>query len=141
MREVLYKYDNLGAYTTGSDTTFGDDSHLKIIVEPHDFSIAVAGEVLRSTSCKGYIIVAYDNGETVFCDNEGNVVARAEKGEKCYKEVILNWKQDILSVEFGYTDVIDYYPNCDGEYDRWEKKWVAQRTVTLNAKNNSVEVN
>ncbi len=85
-------------------------------------------------------MVASCKGEVVFYDNEGNVIARAEKSEKCYREVILSWKQDLISIKFGYTDVVDYYPNCDGESDRWGKRWVAQRTVELNEKSRSLEI-
>ncbi len=139
MKEIVYKYNNLGKYITEDDTSFASDSHMKIIVEPHDFSIAIGGEVLRSSSCNGCVAKVSSEGEVVFYDNDNNVIGRAEKGESSYREVILSWKQDLISIQFGYTDVVDYYPNCDGEYDRWGKEWVTERVVTLNMKDNSVE--
>lgn len=139
MREIIYKYDNRGLYQTDDNTSFAGDSHIKIIVEPHDFSIAIGGEVLRSTSYDGGMVIVSCEGEVVFCDNEDNIIGRADKSEDCYAEVRLEWKQDFLSIQFGRIDTVDYYPNCDGEYDRWGKEWVTQRSVTLNLKNNSVE--
>lgn len=138
MREIFYK-NNRGLYQTEDDTSFGADSHLKIIIEPHDFSIAIGNEVLRSSSCKGYSVIVSAEGEVVFYDNENTVLGTADKSENCYEEVLLNWEQDLISIRLGYTATVDYYPDCDGEYDRWGKEWVTKRSVTLNLKNNSVE--
>ena len=140
MREIFYQFNTSGSYRTEQSTAFGEDSHLKIIIEPHDFSISVSNEVLRSSSCAGYTAVVSACGEATIYDNEGNVIAQAEKGAKSYNALRLDWKQDLLVIEFGYTDVVDYYPNCDGESDRWGEKWIAERVLKLDLSNNSVDV-
>lgn len=76
----------------------------------------------------------------IFIMSTQNIIGRADKTERRYKTVKLNCKQDFLSIQFGYTAIVDYYPDCNGEYDRWGKEWVTERTVTLNLKSNAVEV-
>ncbi len=138
MREIIYKYNSGGSYQTEQNTSFADDSHVKLMVEPHEFSIAVGGEVLRSTSFSGCTAVVSREGEVVFYDHENNIIGREGESGGCYKEVRLIWKQDVITIQLGHIKVIDHYPNCDGEHDRWSEKWVAQRTVTLDLKSNSV---
>ena len=140
MKEIVYKYSTLGAYTTEDDSAFGQESHMKIVVEPHDFSLAVGGETLRNTSCSGYAAIVSRTGEAVFYDTENKVIGRADADQGDYKKAILVWTPDALSIRFGYIDTVDYYPNCDGEHDRWGTEWVTERSVTLNLTDNSVEV-
>lgn len=139
MKEVLYKYSSRGMYVTENSTLFSGGTHMKITAEPHEFSLKVGGDVLRSTSFGGCVAVASCDGGAVFYDMENNEIARVDKGDRCYKEVRLDWKQDFLTLQFGYVAVVDYYPNCDGESDRWGHEWEIQRTVRLNLKDNSVE--
>ncbi len=140
MRDILYKYNTSGMYTTEDNTAFAGDSHLKLIVEPHEFSIAIGKEVLRSSSFSGCVVVASCDGEVVFYDKENNIFARADKSEKNYEKVLLKWKQNLITIQFGHIEEVDYYPNCDGEHDRWGEEWITQRSVTLNLKDNSIEV-
>lgn len=139
MKEILYKYDSRGGYLTEDNTSFDGDSHIKIVVEPHEFSIKIGNEVLRSSSFVGCSAVASSDGEAVFYDGENNVIGKADKSEKTYEKVSLEWKQDFISIQFGRIVEVDYYPNCDGEYDRWGKEWQTQRALTLNLKDNSVQ--
>ena len=117
MREIIYKYNHLGSYQTEQDTNFAGDAELQLTVEPHNFSITVGDEVLRQTSFDGCRIVVSHNAA-----------------------VQMTWQQDVIAVQFGRTETIDYYPNCDGEYDRWGKEWIVERTVTLHEKDHSVEI-
>ncbi len=140
MREILYKFANRGAYVTEQDTAFGEDLQLKLTVEPHDFSLAVGGEVLRSSSFAGCSVIVSNAGEAVFYDAAEREIARAEAGADSYKKVILHWQQDALSLEFGHVETVDNYPNCDGESDRWSTEWIVQRTVILHIADNSTEI-
>ena len=140
MRKILYKFHNSGMYATEDDTVFGSSDTLVLTVEPHEFSIAVGGEVLRSSCCGGYEIEATREGKTAFSAADGTPLARTEKGEGSYQQVRLVWNPAYLQVQFGQIQTVDYYPHCDGEYDRWGKEWVSQRTVTLNLTDNSLEV-
>ena len=122
------------------DTTFGANTHMKLMIKPHDFEFEVSGEVLRRSDCCGYTMVVSRKGEVCFYDTDFNLLAKAEESHCEYKEVAFKWSQNCLSLSFGQRQTVDYYPNCDGEYDRWGTEWVSQRTVTLNLKNNSIEV-
>ena len=140
MREILYKYDNRGVYQTEQDTAFHDDAQMKLVAEPHDFSLALNGEVLRSTNFAGGAVTVSREGAAAFYDSEDRLLAQTEKTDRCFKKVQLVWEKDALSVRFGYVDVVDYYPNCDGESDRWGEKWVTERTVTYDLKDGILTV-
>ncbi len=140
MREIIYQFDNRGTYLTADSTSFAGETHLKLIAKPHDFSLAVGGEVLRSTSFEGCTVIVSCDGEAVFCDREGSELGRADKCERQFEQVRLEWKQGLVSVLFGRMETVDYYPNCDGEHDRWGTEWVTQRAVTLNTENRLVEI-
>ena len=140
MREIFYKYDNRGVYVTQDDTSFGADEQLKIIAMPHNFSLEVGGEVLRDTSFSGCEIVVSSNGAVEFFDNEHLCLAKVEKCDNTFKKVLLKWSVEEVAIEFGRIVEVDYYPNCDGESDRYGEKWDVQRVVKLNLKDNSVKV-
>lgn len=140
MKEVLYKYSNRGIYLTEDDTSFGEDFQIKIVAEPHYFSLAISGDILRNTSFGVCTAVVSCDGEVVFYDNDNNIICHAEKGEGCYKKIDFKWKQESISILFGHIETVDYYPNCDGESDRWGTEWVTERTVTLNLEDNSIQV-
>ncbi len=138
MREIVYGFNTLGGYQASGDTAFGQDGPLKIMVEPHDFSIAVGGEVLRKSSCKGYEIRVSPKGEVIFRDREGKELCRVEEQDREYKEVRLLWKQGFVSLQFGKVEWIDNYPNCDGEHDRWDQRWRTEYEVTLDEGTNTL---
>lgn len=141
MREVIYKYNTRGMYMESGNTNFSGESHLKLVVEPHQFSMVISGEVIRDTSFPGCTIIVSHEGGAVFYDHEGQIMAQVEKGPGSYKEVRFGWKQDCVSLGFGEVREVDYYPHCDGEYDRWGTEWVTQREVILDLKDHSIEVN
>ena len=140
MKEVLYQYRNRGMYVTGDDTAFGGERYMKLVAEPHDFALSVGGEVLRNSCFGGCAVVVSPEGEAVFYDPAGNVIGQAEKAEGSYREARFAWTQDAVSVIFGHMVYIDNYPNCDGEHDRWDERWEAQRTVTLMLKDHSIRI-
>ncbi len=140
MREIIYKFSTGGLYVTEQDTAFGNDPRLKIIVEPHEFSLKIGNDTLRNTAFCGCTAVVSNEGEAVFYDGDGNVIGNAEKCDRLFDRVVLDWKQDYVALLFGHVSTVDHYPNCDGEHDRWGTEWVTERTVMLNAKLNSVEV-
>lgn len=140
MREILYKYHNRGMYETEDNTCFAGEIQVKIIAEPHDFSLKIGEDVLRSTAFGGCMAVVSDAGEVVFYDNKDNELGRAERSEESYEEVRFEWKENTVIIQFGRTVLVDNYPNCDGEYDRWDKRFKVGRTVTLNLANNLVEI-
>lgn len=140
MKEILYKYNNSGSYFTDGDTSFGDESIMKLIIEPHKFSITVGDEVLRSTSFDGCTILVYNNGKVCFYNKNDEILGKADGCDKLYKEINFVWKQDCIFVLFGQTETVDYYPNCDGEYDRYGTEWVTKRSVSLNLEDNNLKI-
>ncbi len=136
MREIIYRFSTRGYYETTGYTAFGDDFRVKIVVEPHDVSVAVGGELLRKSICKGYQIEVTQKGEVIFRDMEGNELCRREEQDQIYQEICLLWRQGRISLQFGATEVIDHYPNCDGEYDRWDERWRGKYEVTLEEETN-----
>ncbi len=140
MREIVYKYETRGMYTTDSDTSFNADKELKLIAKPHNFSMKIGEEVLRSTSFGGIVAVVSNDGAVVFYDNDNCEIAKVEKGDSVYKKVELKWNEEFVAIEFGSVVTVDYYPNCDGESDRYGEEWSVQRAVKLNLKDNSIQV-
>lgn len=139
MREIICEYNNCSMYKTSGDSVFGNDKQLKIIIKPHKFSIAIGDEVLRDTSCDGYEIIVSNEGAAAFYDKESNLICEVEKSNASYKEVRIYFENNTVSLQFGFLDVIDHYPNCDGEYDRWDRRWIPERKVELNINDSSIK--
>ncbi len=140
MREIVYKFNQRGLYETDQDKAFNGETHLKLIIEPHSYSIQIGNDILRESSSAGYTIIVSNCGGTEFFSEDGNAIAKAEESGKDYKKVRLEWKNGTLSVCFGKIEEIDCYPNCDGEYDRWEYRWATQREIILDQSNNTLTV-
>lgn len=140
MKDIIYSFNNRGCYLSDKTAVFETETYLRLIIEPHNFELKVSEDVLRKSSCAGYIIEVSRKGEVHFCDYNENPVASSDETQKEFEQVKFLWKREQLCLEFGRIVTVDYYPNCDGEYDRWGKEWVTQHTVTLNLKDNSVEV-
>ena len=139
MREIHYCFNSLGLYET-KDSTFLDQPQLKIMMDPHKFSIAIGGEVLRSSSCKGYQVEVSRKGAVTFYDQESNRIAGTEETDRTFEKVLLSWKQGSVCIEFGKVEEVDYYPNCDGEFDRWGTTWCPERKVTLDEITNALTI-
>lgn len=139
-REILYKFNTLGTYETTDDTNFKDESHLKLIIEPHDFSVAIGGEILRKFSCLRYSVLVSNKGQAVFYDSEDNILYTTQESDRDFVKVILKWSQDLITIQFGYICTVDNYPNCDGESDRWTTKWVVDREIKFNLLTNNADL-
>ena len=140
MREILFKFDRSGHYLTDDNTSFNGESKLKCIVEPHDFSLEIGGEVIRESSFEGGYFIASNNGETLFYNNNDELIARANGCDGKFKRVEFVWKQNVLCVQYGHVETIDFYPNCDGESDRYADRWETEYMVTYFAEDGSVEI-
>lgn len=60
----------------------------------------------------------------------GNVPS-VESGRGLYEEICCQVENNMLKLQFPIYEWIDNYPNCDGEYDRWDTKKVGVHTLTL----------
>lgn len=140
MKEIRYTYQALGGYQTHDNTKFVSNEPMKLILEPHSFSLTLSGEVLRSSSFEGCSMIVFPAGGVVFYDHNNTEIAKADDGNKSYPEARVEWKPEQLSVQFGAVEEIDNYPNCDGESDRYDYKWVNYRTVSLESATNTVTI-
>lgn len=134
MKTITYTFSARGDYQPDAPAVFGEQTHLKLIVTPHDFELKLSGDVLRKSSCDGYQIVVSRQGEACFYDAGGELIARAAPTDAQYPQVVLTWAQHALKLSFGQWVTVDYYPNCDGESDRWGSKWESQKEVSLDLK-------
>jgi len=66
------------------------------------------------------------NGNAVFCDAEGIELYRekAVGPERYFSKVFCMAYKGRICVRFPITELVDHYPNCDGEYDRWSERTV-----------------
>ena len=140
MKEIIYSFDNRGCYLPDKLETFSDDNVLKLIVKPHEFELKISDEVLRSSVCKGYFIEISNKGKVSFYDYENNLIATVDETQTEYSQFRFSWKQNLLCLNFGHVDTVDYYPNCDGEHDRWGTEWISEYEVRLNTLTNQAEV-
>jgi len=140
MKEIVCTFDARGCYLADKRAVFGEETHIKFIVKPHSFDLKIAGETIRSSSCAGYLVEVSHTGEVVFCDYEGNTLAKANAAPATFVEAKLLWSPDALSVDFGHVETVDYYPHCDGEHDRWGEEWITERSVSLSPENHAVEI-
>ena len=60
------------------------------------------------------------DGNAVFRDLEGVELYRgkADGQSRYFSEFYCKVKDGVISVKFPIQEVVDHYPNCDGEYDR-----------------------
>lgn len=138
MRQILYQFHRRGMYYTKDSTVFGEDKELTFLVEPHNFTLQLSGERLRQSSCSGYSVTVSHQGAVAIYDHNGALLASIDGTEQIYHQARLFWKQDQLRLEFGSLVTVDYYPNCDGESDRWGQEWMPLRTVAMNLEDNSL---
>lgn len=139
MKQIVYTFHPRGSYLPDQPAKFGTESHLKLVVEPHNYELKISNEVISRSSCNGYIIQVSRNGEVCFYDYENQLISWAKPTEKEYVQVNLMWKQETLRLCFGRERTVDYYPNCDGEYDRWGTEWVTEYEVSLHTMTNLLE--
>lgn len=140
MKEIIYSFYNRGCYLPDKSETFSDDNVLKLIVKPHEFELKISEDVLRSSACKGYIIEISNKGKVSFYDYENNLIATVDETQTEYSQFRFSWNQNQLCVDYGCVQTVDYYPNCDGEHDRWGSEWVSEYKVTLDTNSEKAEI-
>lgn len=131
MTEIIYTFNNRGVYLPDKKAKFGGESRLRLIVKPHTFELKLSGEVIRSSSCPGYTIEVTRRGGVQFFSAQGELITSVDESDREYPQIELKWSQDEIQLCFGSIETVDYYPNCDGESDRWGEEWVTQREIKL----------
>ena len=84
-------------------------------------------------------------GEVKFSDEKGNLLVSAnlpeiEEGRGVYENICCKADGDVITLEFPIVKWIDNYPNCDGEYDRWDSVKVGCHILRYNISTNKVEL-
>lgn len=80
--------------------------------------------------------VVQAKGSVEFFDGEGGLVAAGsvsamEDGREVYEDICCQVEDGCIVLQFPTYKWIDNYPNCDGEYDRWDKIVTGWRTLKL----------
>ncbi len=140
MKEIVYDFDRRGGYLSDEAAVFGEQTHLRLIIKPHEFELKLSGEVLRSSSCKGYIIETSSNAEVNFYDANAEFIAKSAGVDRSFSQVEFSMKENLLRLSFGRFVTVDNYPNCDGEYDRWSTEWSSEYEVIFDTFNCRVTV-
>ena len=70
---------------------------------------------------EGIVLTADADGNAVFSNLEGTELFRdkADGQGRYFSGFYCKVKDGVISVRFPIQEVVDHYPNCDGEYDRY----------------------
>lgn len=70
---------------------------------------------------EGIVLTADADGNAVLCNTEGAELFRdkADGQGRCFFSFYCEVKDGVISVRFPIQEVVDHYPDCDGEYDRY----------------------
>jgi len=80
------------------------------------------------------VVQAEGSVEFYNMDDERVAVGKApavESGKEVYTDVCCQAGNSRIILKFPIYQWIDNYPNCDGEYDRWDSRKVGAHTLTL----------
>ena len=74
------------------------------------------------------------DGSAIFYDENGVELYRdkADGQGRYFCEVYCEVRDGVISVRFPIQEVVDHYPNCDGEYDRYS--YITRDNVLINYK-------
>lgn len=92
------------------------------------------------------IIVNIDaKGNAEFFNLTGELLKSVEiqkqtGGKEVYTEILCDVENSAIVLKFPIVEWIDNYPNCDGEYDRWDSKVIGYTTLTYNIETQEVTV-
>jgi hypothetical protein len=141
MKEFVYTYQSRGYFLSNGEAAaaFGDETRVRLIIEPQDYEMKLSGETLRKVSCSGYTIEITNTGGVRLLDHQDRLLASVEEIGQAFRAFCFRWEQDVLQVCFGEVRYIDHYPNCDGEYDRWSCRWVTEYRVDYRPSTAQVE--
>ena len=89
------------------------------------------------------VAVVHAKGSVEFYDMDDKLLATGEVplvegGREVYENICCMAEGSLIKIEFPIVEWIDNYPNCDGEYDRWDSRTIGQHTLAFDRVNNSV---
>lgn len=131
MKEYIYSFKGGNYYpdTADSPAVFGEEERVRLIIEPCEYEIKLSGEILNKFSCKGYKAEISDKGAVNLYDYGNKLIASFDETGEKYREFRFEMKDGAFVISFGHTETVDNYPNCDGEYDRWSTRWIAEHKI------------
>ncbi len=110
---------------------FSEEMWLEIVAEPYDYSVTIGGDLVSSACCKGVSFRVSRRGEVQAYNVDGQLIATIPEQENEFKMISVRWEKGIFKLCFGYVYMMDTYPHCDGESDRWISAWETQYMVTF----------
>ena len=77
---------------------------------------------------------ADEEGNAIFSDANGVELYRAKADVQgyCFSEFYCKVTDGVISVRFPIQEVVDHYPDCDGEYDRYS--YITRDNIIINYK-------
>ena len=83
---------------------------------------------------EGVCLQADEAGNAIFSDMNGTELYRdkADGQGRCFFEIYCGVRAGLISVRFPIQEVVDHYPNCDGEYDRYS--YITKDNVVIDYK-------
>lgn len=86
------------------------------------------------------------DGNVQFINSENKLIDSVKipeqtGGKRVYDEVISQVIDNEITLKFPVVEWIDNYPNCDGEYDRWDTKTIGYHTIKFNLITHNIDLN
>ncbi|MBE6659220.1 MAG: hypothetical protein E7604_12370 [Ruminococcaceae bacterium] len=77
---------------------------------------------------EGVILTANADGTAIFSNTDGEILYKTQAGGKqhLFSRIQCNVCRNTIHVTFLIVVLIDNYPHCDGEYDRWDEKIIGE---------------
>ena len=100
------------------DYRFMYDSHTTSGEKEYRFECKTCGVLFVQ---EDIVLTADADGNAVLCNSDGTELFRdkADGQGRYFSSFYCTVKDGVIRVRFPIQDVIDHYPNCDGEYDRY----------------------
>lgn len=89
------------------------------------------------------VAVVEARGSVKFYDREDRLLASGEVpaescGREVYEEISCHVEGTTIRLHFPICEWVDYYPNCDGEHDRWGTRMIGSYILTFDRETNTV---
>lgn len=62
-------------------------------------------------------------------------------GKETYNEVLCRTEENVIVLKLPIVEWVDNYPNCDGEYDRWDTKTIGYNILKYNLETKEITLN
>lgn len=67
-------------------------------------------------------LIADRHGNATFLNSDADEVFKSKaESNKYFSSIYCIVRKNTINIRFPITKTVDNYPNCDGEYDRWDE--------------------